>query len=417
MPSQNALEFFSQPIHIICPQIILNKKSLNTPKLYQGSGSITRSSSGQLKLELACADDNTWSSLLEFITEIGEEQGDLVVVNDQSVGIGKIVPETEYFSLTAIDCQGREWTSTRVLIHERRFQNNQVLIAQLDEICHTAQLVSNEDAYIYLKLSGELKIPCNRVMQTEEELLGLHVAIFSACGYNFIIKPEAGGTLIEVNSKCNYLPDLIESRICEALQFVLGDLVSWSTLELNQANQQTIRIRTSFKGINQTKKICPPIRFEKVDITEDIWILYEKYLYYILNYNEKELHPISGWVSRIIEARTTYLEVEMLTLSVAIESLLEIQLLKKEFMDNNSSNLKSQILLVQEQIKALALEESFKKRLYGFFSNMNSVSATDRLRDLVDKKLLDKKLVDAWKQIRNKAAHGYILEPEKLEIF
>ncbi|BAZ68716.1 hypothetical protein NIES4106_34820 [Fischerella sp. NIES-4106] len=44
---------------------------------------------------------------------------------------------------------------------------------------------------------------------------------------------------------------------------------------------------------------------------------------------------------------------------------------------------------------------------------MKSVRAKDRLRNLIDKGLLDKKLVDAWNKVRNKTAHGYVLEPEK----
>jgi hypothetical protein len=44
---------------------------------------------------------------------------------------------------------------------------------------------------------------------------------------------------------------------------------------------------------------------------------------------------------------------------------------------------------------------------------MKSVRAKDRLRNLMDKGLLDKKLVDAWNKVRNKAAHGYVLEPEE----
>jgi hypothetical protein len=100
----------------------------------------------------------------------------------------------------------------------------------------------------------------------------LYFAGFSACGYQFIIKHEDNGTLIKVNSDSNNLPDSIETRICEALQFVLGDLVSWSTLELSQSNQKIIRVQSSLNGDNRDKrtKVLAPIRFDKLDSDEDV---------------------------------------------------------------------------------------------------------------------------------------------------
>lgn len=45
---------------------------------------------------------------------------------------------------------------------------------------------------------------------------------------------------------------------------------------------------------------------------------------------------------------------------------------------------------------------------------MNSVTTTDRLRNLENEGLIDKKLRNTWQKIRNKAAHGYVLQPEKV---
>ena len=413
---------FDKSLSINCPQITVKQLVSNSPKVYQGSGSITRTSTGQLKLEFSYPDDNTWSSFSESIEEYGEKVGETTEISDKSAGVGKIVPETKYFSLTATDSQGREWTSERFLISDIKFQNNQVtLVAQLYEISHTTQLLSNENASLCLQLSEVINIPLNCVMQTEEKLQPfLYFAGFSACGYQFIINHEDNGTLIEVNSDCNKLPNSIETRICEALQFVLGDLVAWSTLELNQSNQRTIRIQSSFNRDKRDKKtkVLPPLRFEKLDSDEDIWKLYEKYLHHILTYPKKEFHPISGWIRRIIEARETTFEAEILTLSVAVEGLLEIEPFKENMMNSNSINIESQVSLLQEKIKELNLEESFRKRLNGWLVNIkyiNSVSTSDKLIHLVKKGLIEKKLVKSWKDIRNGAAHGYVVERNKFE--
>jgi hypothetical protein len=389
---------FDKSLSINCPQITVKQLVSNSPKVYQGSGSITRTSTGQLKLELSYPDDNTWSSFRDSIEEYGEKVGETTGISDKSARVGKIVPETKYFFLTATDSQGREWTSEKFLIGDIKFQSNQVtLVSHLYELSHTTQLLSNENASLRLQLSEVLNIPLNCVMQTEEKLQPfLYFAAFSACGYQFIIKHEDNCTLIEVNSDCNKLPDSIEHRICEALQFVLGDLVTWSTLELNQSNQRTIRIQSSFNRDKRDEKIkiLPPIRFDKLDSDKDIWKLYEKYLHHILTYPKKEFHPISGWIRRIIEARKTTFEAEILTLSVAVEGLLEIESFKETPINSNSINIESQVSILQEKVKELNLEESFIKRLNGWLGSIksvNSVSTSDKLMHLVEKGLIEKK--------------------------
>lgn len=104
----------------------------------------------------------------------------------------------------------------------------------------------------------------------------------------------------------------------------------------------------------------------------------------------------------------------MLTLSVAVESLLAINTLQEYFLENNLNKIESQILLVKDCIQELNIEDPFRNRLEGCMNSMNSVSTTDKLKKLVDKGLVDKSLKKAWKEIRNKAAHGYILKPGEL---
>jgi hypothetical protein len=138
-------------------------------------------------------------------------------------------------------------------------------------------------------------------------------------------------------------------------------------------------------------------------------------LHHILTYSKKEFHPISGWIRRIIEARTTTLEAEMLTLSVTVESLLQLEPLQEISLASKHSSIESQILLVQGEIKKLNLEESSINRLEGCLKSIKSVSATDRLRKLRDKCLIDKSLVKSWQEIRNRSAHGYVVERDKFE--
>lgn len=243
-------ELFNNILHINCPQIILKQKSSNSPKVYQGLGSITRTNERNLELELSYFDDDSWSSMLKYFDSLGEKQGNITVLGDKSAGVGKIVPETEYFSLSATDEQSREWVSQKVLITNRKFSDNQVtLTAELFEIYQTAYISSQEKATMCMCLSRNINIPCNSRMKTGE-----YVASFSTCDYNFSIINRNENTIIKIKSNYNNLPNLIETRVCEALQFITGDLVSWSSLEIHQGSQRITRIR-SLININNPKKI------------------------------------------------------------------------------------------------------------------------------------------------------------------
>ncbi|MCC2691563.1 hypothetical protein [Nodularia sp. LEGE 04288] len=432
MTSQDFSDFLDKNLHIDCSKIIL-RNDKNKPKIYEGTGSITRNSKGELEIELFYLDDNPWMSLCEHIEAIGEKQGNLTVLDDTTAKIGSITEESEYFSLSAFDVQGREWKSMRVLIGERKDNGNQIfLIAQLHEIYSNYSIKENEKASLYLQIYGRVKFPSNiflaskiaqnPLISTEEKLEYAHfqsAAHFFACNYEFLIKHKDEFTIIEVKSDCDKLLEMIETRICEALQFVLGEFIEWSTLELNEQGNKTIRIQSLYNQ-NYKPKFKPPIRFEKSDTTEDIWCLYEHYLKYILQHSKKSLHPISGWVRRIFEARALYLESEMLTITVAVESLLKIAPLKEISdvrSDNNKFNdLASQIDIIKNAINDLDIDDNLNKRLEGFLGEIqsgNDLRAIDRLWNLENKGLLDKKLIAAWKYIRNRAAHGYVLHPQK----
>jgi hypothetical protein len=424
MTSQDFSYFFDKNLHIDYSKIILSNESINKQKIYEGTGSITRNSEGQLELKLFFLDDNSWLLLIEHIEAIGETQGNLTVVNDKTAKIGHIIEESEYFSLSAFDSQGREWKSMRVLIVNRSYNGNQVtFVAKLHEIYCTIPIASNKKASICLNICGKINFPHNSLISKEEESEYfdlISAAHFFACDYEFIIKHKDDFTIIELKSDCDQLPNFIESRICEALQFVLGDFIEWSTLELNEVHNKTIRIQSLYNQ-NYKPKLRPPIRFEELDSTKDIWKLYGVYLKHILQYSERTRHPISGWITRILEARALKtLESEILTIAVAVESLLTIEPLKEisevRSSNGNSNDLKLQIDLIKKAINNLNIDDNLKKRLEGFLEQIKSGSdlrAIDRLRNLENKDLLDKKLVKAWKDVRNGAAHGYIVEREK----
>jgi len=389
----------------------LTQLASSSPTIYQGSGSVTRISSGQLELKSLCSRNVSYSS------------------SDRGVGIGKLVPETSYFSLNATDDQGRVWTSERFLIDklliDKRVQGNQVTItAQLYKISHTAQALPDENASLRLQLSEFIGIPFRPGETDQGEPEIVNYVNLQACGYEFILRYERDSTLIEVTSNSSDLPAFIETRVCEALQFVVGVSISWFTLELNQGQQKTTTIQSPFNiniNINSRDKqtiVLSPIRLNSADTNEDVWNLFGKYVCHILTYSKEEFHPISGWVRRIINARTTIVETRMLTLSVAIEGLLRIGFYKKGLMDDEIKTVKIQVLDVLDKVKELGLEKKLNDRITGFLKNIKEkdpVRPIDKLYKLSKEGWLDEDLIKSWDDIRNTSTHGGTIERKEIE--
>ena len=117
-----------------------------------------------------------------------------------------------------------------------------------------------------------------------------------------------------------------------------------------------------------------------------------------------------------MEAKQQNLESEMLTASVAIESIIGFKKFEELFDDDNSTdNFKDSLELVQSFVKEAALDDSFKQRIEVFLERIISTSPTDKLRRLVDLDVIEQPLFKAWKKVRNSAAHGYYVKPGKFK--
>lgn len=96
-------EFYNQILCINCPRIILTQNSSNSPKVYQGSGSITRKSERNLELELSYFDDDhnspiyrTFAISLGFATPSGCEFPTNNIQPQMGVNFQQIIPNSKW---------------------------------------------------------------------------------------------------------------------------------------------------------------------------------------------------------------------------------------------------------------------------------------------------------------------------------
>jgi hypothetical protein len=162
-------------------------------------------------------------------------------------------------------------------------------------------------------------------------------------------------------------------------------------------------------------RIPPPISYHNQMTNNSVWQLFEKYLNFVSVNNTDYYHPISNLFYSILESGKASIDMEALTLSVSIESLLKNELgsiysITTE-LENNISCM-SQIVL-----ESGVLDSDFRQRMLGTIKSMKNARAKDILFVLRDGSLIDKDLVKTYGILRNKTAHGASDNGADIQIF
>lgn len=455
-----------------------------TGRIKADNGTVLRLNNGKLSI-----------SLKNFVASLTLEHK--VAIYDQP---GRVLKESDYYRLTALDNLGRTWTAAKVLVNEEfinfpgginsKLKGTFLVCSDLvckgktarsksnnltDELCNIRFLISED----IVKNNISFQSPLKRLLESGSKA---EYTFSDDNGGNSIslrtVSFSEKQTRIEVCYKSTNLakPIATATSLCEALQFVLGQYVSWFYLERHLENQVDIWIRPSSRQLNHNK-INPPIRLNRIlwniDKPHDsqdtnvvicheshFWFLYEQYFAYVFNSSTSDaVHEFSGWMIRLIEVGPHSLEAQILTAVVAVESITKKLFKQKEA--SSADNLKKQTDIVEAyheeeetsfsnllksirtivtslfkhkeassadelRIQADTVEswlkekendfsDSFMKRCKGFLGSIrkNETRAIDNLYKLRDENLLDEELVKSWKKLRNSAAHGSFIKSNK----
>jgi hypothetical protein len=173
-----------------------------------------------------------------------------------------------------------------------------------------------------------VEIPCNA--RTEVLTLAgsekrqtssfLNVARFSSQVGEFHISYQGGLVLLELDSTAPFTPRL-EMRIVEALGLVLAKPLFWNVIERYENGIETVRMRGQKVVVNA--KLLPPVGRGPIDMTGEVWRLFDKYLTFICSYPEDRFHPCSRHVFSALEASAGTINAQALALGVAVEGIVK----------------------------------------------------------------------------------------------
>lgn len=383
-----------------CFGMVLRKNGGPETVEYRGSGEI-RQRDGQLELQLF--DENA---------EI------------RSPGLwvaGELIPTEDYYTLTARDLVGGEWTAEYLLPQITQGQSGTVVRAILrelrsDSVAIRARVVNR----VELTIAEPLRLPANTLTRTQEEAGERRsfrtlqdTAEFEAAGLQFHCRVLVDRTIISAQGSGAAIDDNIDLRIIETLQFVLGREV-WPTL-----------VRTFVAGSERERIFSPPHQYRgerngnasiqsplelRTAGNADFWKLFDKYLTYVVANQNDGFHPISSAWHAVLQSANSDIEAQALAAAVAVEALLNV-------VDEEGKNLPPSlsegdrlvagwIERVFSLIEDIGCPTPIQNRIRGFFKPLFQMSPVNRLKRLAEARVIDGGSIPSWTLLRNTRAHG-----------
>jgi len=335
---------------------------------------------------------------------------------------GTLIGDSEYYSLAATDLRGQEWGADRILpdLHVGQDFTGFIVEGDSSEIwtaSRSSYWPKAERVTIFYR--GTITVPCNTFERTETYIGdekatstgSLNLARFRAAGFELKIRKEEKAITVQAISEWQPITDSTWMRIAEGLQIALGHSLRWSVIETQVKDGVFTRVSAAPSNEQKTR-IGPPIHYQEFDRDGSVWVLFERYLGYALLYQKELSHPIFGLFHSIIESGSASIEAETLASSVGIEALLKEAFV---YIGQPSEAFRTEIKMVENAVATMPLSPSLRKRATGSLNAMLSPRTKDQLYIMADGGLIERRLIKAWEELRNKAAHGTIIDPTEFE--
>jgi len=395
----NTEEFLQGTFELNCPLIEIIPYSSDAKKTsLKGSGIITIKENGCFYLKVFIPD----------VLPISE------VFESQNWDAGKIISDEYFYNIIAHDIKGEIWRAERFIPEKNSGLQGSMIIGKVPELHRTQKTDIAKNKHLVKMLFNEsIKIPMNTAVTKEVRVgdstrnsktsMSLVRYVINKIEIEIEVDKEDNYTTLTAVSEDIELFDEIINRIFESFIFVTAYTRSWSMLSIRRNGEIITRIRAHENDGIKTRT-QPPIAYQNIVPNRSVWQLFDSYFKYVSLDTEHKLHPLSVLLRSVLESGKASLDVEALTLSVSIESLLNENLINQYIV---SKELENNLKKAKELINSCTtLDTNFKKRMHGMIGSMKKARAKDILFTLKDNGFLDKDLIDTYGNLRNKSAHG-----------
>lgn len=299
-----------------------------------------------------------------------------------------------------------------------------IILSSIYSLCDAELPKSKEDSYLYFEFADHFNIPSNKknsvVSSLGSESHSWNQTVIQMDDYSVSMVKHKNYT--EVNATGCFEPD----KLFKCLKFYIG-FSSASMLQpyymvsnINDTEKETIHsISNKQKRQTSSSPMVANAGGEKYRDSTYHYTLLENMQ--ILQKNKPtHFDSIYSQWERVWYSFQSKNSIMSLTLSVAIEGLLnDIYIPAIKSRDENLE-LNTEIDEIKTQIKSLELTSEQRNRLLGSVSYWKNITAAKALNYLVEHKIItidDKKL---WQKLRNESAHPKVREndlaKERLEL-
>jgi len=405
---RDVLEAFAAgALELPCPHMELRQEATEHPTVYAGSGLVRQADDGRLKLMLVSSETGDPLAILKALAPGDTHEP------------GKLLPPDAYHSLTARDVSGAEWRAERVFTDTGSGPGGRTVSGNIFLLEHV-EPSSGEGTGLQMRIPTDARIPANTSTETttkvgvkERKSWALDAARFEACGFQFSMTTDMDALCVRAESGEPPLPTHFETRVVEALQFLTGRFLPWSTLQKWSAGTTTTCLRSRHKPERLAGELYPPIDYRRQDFKgEWAWPLFTKYLEHILPFASGDpfrMHPVSGWLNFARNATAGSVLTLGLALAVAVEGVLNAEFAR---FGKPAKKIKESIDQALAHIREWDGNAKVRSRIEGFVPTMKTPRAQGRLLSLRRKGVAKKDQIAAWSAIRNAGAHARPPDPE-----
>lgn len=299
-----------------------------------------------------------------------------------------------------------------------------IILSSIYSICNAESYEPKEDSYLYFEFADYFNIPPNKlnsvVSSLGSESSSWNQTVIDMDGYSISMVKHTNYTKVSV-AGC-FEPN----ELFKCLKFYIG-FSSASMPQpyyvkkiINGEKQETIfSIVNKQKSQRSSSPMVDSAAAEKYRDSTYHYALLEN-MQSLYKNNPRHFDSIYSQWERVWYSFQSKNSIMILTLSVAIEGLLNDIYIPTITIKSNDIELEAQIANIKKQIKSLELTNDQCSQLIGNVSYWKKITAAKALSHLIEHGIItttDKKL---WQELRNESAHPKIREEdlakERLEL-
>ena len=373
----------------------LRQCGLDSPIVYNGPGLLTQEQDKSILLRVFAAPVDHFEAFNRHF--------------NRDLTPGELVPDSQYYDFEGKDSYGTVWRANRISI-ETDFGSGTYVRARprtLEKLEERPEPVKRPMVMAFLP--GKIELPWHAVSRKGER--GWSVDQFETNAGRFewrVVKTDDGAWL---TFKCEDAP--VESRFeafLRGLSILMGRWLKPICLSIFKGERQTTRM---LNGLHEpeAEKLLAPIGTES-EFAEDAHLFLELFMARAADeseFGEKACNLAYRYWHRILRSRENDIENSSLVLSVAVEGLVKKTLLSEKDAD---PEFVKQAEEAKPILKRAGLGPRALECVQSSLGNAKHPRVQDVLRRLAKEDVASEAHLEAWRGLRNAAAHGSILEDD-----